>query len=314
MLGENSAPIVHVVMATYNGEPWISAQVQSILNQRGVRVHLAITDDGSTDGTVERVRHLTETDDRVELLPARIGKRGAGQNFLSGLSQIEINDGEYLAFADQDDLWHPNKLAHQIEFLNAHKAQATSSNVLSFDESGKTRLIRKDQPQRRWDFIFEAPGPGSTFVLTSTATQLVQSYLETNPSEDIWLHDWFIYALVRAAGLKWVIDSRPHVAYRQHRDNALGEHRGIAAVQQRLGNMRDGTYRQQFILTAEAALTIGSAASRDPAWIAELGELLTALQDTSPRGRCRLLRFEPQMRRDPLEGVALSAAMVLHLW
>lgn len=306
--------MVHVIMATFNGEPWIAAQVRSILAQRGVQVHLVITDDGSTDGTSEWVRQLAQIDQRVEVLPARSGKPGAGQNFLAGLTQVPVAPGEYLAFSDQDDLWHPQKLSDQIEFLTAHHAAATSSNVLSFDESGNKRLIRKNQPQRRWDFIFEAPGPGSTFVLTSNAVSLVQSYLQTHASDDVWLHDWFIYALVRAAGLKWVIDPRPHVAYRQHRGNVLGEHRGLAAFWHRLSRLRDGTYRQQFILTAEAALRVATESGRDPLWRAELGDLLAALRDTSWRGRRRLLRFEPQMRRSSFEAAALSAALALNLW
>lgn len=307
-------PLVHVVLATYNGFPWISKQVRGILEQEDVNVDLVVTDDGSTDGTYEWLLTLARRDPRVQVLDFRDGPPGVGANFLYGFESIEQREGEYLAFSDQDDIWHPRKLSNQIEFMKDNGAAATSSNVVSFGDDGQRTLIRKDQPQREWDFIFEAPGPGSTFVLSKEAADVVRSYIRRHLTVDVWLHDWFIYCLVRSAGLTWVIDSRPHVGYRQHEHNVLGEHRGLGAMRNRLCNMRTGKYRAQFILMADAGLEVARANGRDPQWISNLEELAEVLRDRSIRGRLRLARYTHEMRRVRSEGLALSAAQLLGLW
>ncbi len=307
-------PQVVVAMATFNGLPWISKQVQSILGQRGVDVRMVISDDGSTDGTVQWLRELAALDDRVHIAPARGGEAGVGPNFLYLTENVQPMAGEYVAFSDQDDLWHPNKLVHQIGFLDGHGGDATSSNVLSFDSRGNARVIVKSQPLRRWDFIFEAPGPGSTFLLTDKAFWLVREGLRDIDPQHVWLHDWLIYALVRAAGARWVIDPRPHVAYRQHDKNELGEHRGRRAISFRWANLRSGRYREQFELVAKAAVAQGRRHRRDERWLNDLENLRS--QVTRPPGRPRpgLLRFVPEMRRKRWQGLALGGMGVLGLW
>lgn len=155
-------PIVHVAMATYNGQPWIGRQVATVLDQDGVEVRLVISDDGSTDGTRDWARGLAQRDPRVVVLPERDGEAGVAANFLHALTHLDVRPGEYVAFCDQDDLWQPHKLIEQIHFMDEAGAHAVSSNVTAFtvgaDGEVSRTLIRKDQPQVEWDFLFEAPG------------------------------------------------------------------------------------------------------------------------------------------------------------
>lgn len=307
-------PTVFVAMATYNGLPWIKAQTESILNQQGVQVRLMISDDGSIDGTEQWLECLAKKDQRVTVLPPRSGPAGAGPNFLRLASHVTVGPGEYLAFADQDDLWHPQKLADQLQFISETQADATSSNVVSFDETGKRRFINKAQPQRKWDFIAEAPGPGSTFVLGYRGVKMMQRGLKMIDQQQVWLHDWMIYALVRAAGGVWRIDPRPHVAYRQHEDNVLGAHRGWPAMVARWRNLRNGRYREQFCLVAGAAYLQGEQYGRSAEWLMELSALSDALADPSVRGRIRLAPFLPQMRRKPADRLTFGTAGLLGVW
>lgn len=305
-------------MATYQGIDWIAPQVKSILRQEGVEVRLYVSDDGSTDGTVEWVADLARRDPRVTLLPAREGEAGVGPNFLYALSCLRPAVGEFVALSDQDDLWHKTKLADQIEFLHLTGSDAVSSNVVSFsiDEDGtvKKRVIHKDYPLAKWDFIFEAPGAGSTFLLARAAWVVVTEYLKNHGDEGVWLHDWFIYALVRSAGLKWSIDARPHVAYRQHSGNALGAHRGVKAITARLGNLRSGVYRDQFELVARASRQVGVESGQSKQWLDDLAKMQSLLADTSLVGRFGIVMRANQIRRRPLDKVTLSAACLLGVW
>lgn len=307
-------PRVVVAMATYNGLPWIGEQVRSILGQRGVEVSLVVSDDGSTDGTRAWLEKLAALDDRVTLLPKREGPPGVGPNFLYLVEKVQAPAGGYVAFSDQDDLWHPNKLRHQVDYLQTTRADATSSNVLAFNARGERRIIRKDQPQRKWDFIFEAPGPGSTFVLTERAFQTVQNEMAHVNANAVWLHDWLIYALVRSANFTWMIDGRPHVAYRQHDKNLLGAHRGRAAVHFRWSNLRNGKYREQFQLVAAAARAAGERAGREERWLKELDHVDKQLHKPKNWPRPGLLPHICQIRRRKLEGLALGGLGCLGLW
>ena len=96
-----------------------------------------------------------------------------------------------------------------------------SSNVTSFQSLpggavGERRLIRKSQPQRGWDFLFEAAGPGSTYVFSPEAHETLVRVLSDLDYSEIGVHDWYVYALARSIGLTWVIGEEPTLEYRQH--------------------------------------------------------------------------------------------------
>lgn len=347
-----SLPLVHVAMATYNGRKWIAAQVNAILAQRNVRVHLVISDDHSSDGTYPWLQQLADRDERVTLLPLRQGRPGVAQNFFYAASQITVHAGEYLAFADQDDLWQPDKLAQQIELLELAGVAAVSSNVVAFNAAGMRRKICKDQPQRRWDYLFESAGPGSTFVLADQAAWVVQNFLygsteakkeefdkegkarfdgaenaEFGRAESagfgrvesvllgrVALHDWFIYALVRSSKMRWLIDPRPHVFYRQHDSNHLGAGIGLRAAKTRLQELRSGFYREQFQVVAQAAWSCGKHFQQNRRWRAEIEEIRGLLADRSFLSRVRLAAKWRELRRRPLEGLALAGLLLVGWW
>lgn len=315
---DGTLPVVKVALATYNGMPWLPAQVQTILGQVGASVDLIVSDDGSSDTTVEWLNALAATDPRVRVLGRRSGPAGVAANFLYALANLDLQPGQYAAFTDQDDLWQPKKLAEQIEFMAATHADAVSSNVLAFETSGdgevvKT-LIRKDQPQVEWDFIFEAPGAGSTYVFNYRAWSTLVAYLDKWGAKDVAVHDWFVYAVVRAGGLKWAIDPRPHVAYRQHSRNVAGAHKGARATVERWKLLRSGHYRRQFVLTTQIALQAARDAQRSEEYLRQLQGWEARLSDTSFPARLDVVAKARGMRRRPLEQASLSLSGLLGVW
>lgn len=240
-------PKVIVLMATFNGVKWIEEQVKSILNQEGVFVQLVISDDNSTDGTYEWLESVTKQDERVTLLPrGSSNQKGAAGNFYHLLRTIETHETCFYALSDQDDIWYPTKLVEQCKILSEYHFEATSSNVNATWPDGTIHLINKSQRQRRYDYFFESAGPGCSYCFNAHVLSLVKQYLKGRQKTELPnLHDWFIYAVCRVNEIRWWIDPKPQLAYRQHHHNQVGAHAGWFASWTRFKVILKGDYRAE---------------------------------------------------------------------
>ena len=110
-------------MCTYNGQRFIKEQLDSMLSQTYKHFELIITDDGSSDDTIEIIKEYQKSDDRIKLYQNE-KNLGFVKNFEKAIS---LCSGEYIALADQDDIWKKNKLE---VFLNEIK-----ENVLIYSDA-----------------------------------------------------------------------------------------------------------------------------------------------------------------------------------
>lgn len=253
-LNENEPKIrVAVCLAAYNGLAYIADQIESILLQKNVDLQIFISVDQSTDGTEVHLAEWALFEPRLTLLP--FGQRfgGAGPNFYRLLREVDIGGFDYLSFADQDDLWHPEKLWRAHCLMTEHCALGYSSNVTAFWPSGKTQLVNKAQSQRSLDFMFEAAGPGCTYVLKRSLALSVQKLVcGTDASlSRIRYHDWLIYAFARTNSYPWVIDDWSSMQYRQHSNNQIGVNSGWRSYWLRVQKMLSGHGFQQSLLIAD---------------------------------------------------------------
>ena len=196
-------------------------QIDSIMNQDDVVATLFISIDASNDGTEDYLDELASTQDRIVLLPHGKQFGRAGLNFYRLIQNVTLSDFNYIAFVDQDDIWNLDKLSRQVRLIQSHHAEAVSSDVIAFWPDGSKKLIIKSQPQKAYDFVFEAAGPGCTFLMTPWLVSMVRKELESSDSlaKNVEMHDWLTYAICRAYKRKWVIDSVPSLSYRQHANN-----------------------------------------------------------------------------------------------
>jgi glycosyltransferase involved in cell wall biosynthesis len=116
--------MVSVCMATYNGEKFILEQINSILEQITVEDELIISDDSSTDDTIELLQNLT--DPRVKVL---IGNkfRDPIKNFQNALSHAV---GDYIFLADQDDIWVKSKYQDMMQLLTEYDLVISDSMIV----------------------------------------------------------------------------------------------------------------------------------------------------------------------------------------
>lgn len=301
-----SRPRVAILLATHNGALYLDDQLDTILDQEGVDVTIFASDDDSTDATVALLERRASRDDRLVLLPP--SPQGSAQaNFRRLLIDVDPGPFDAVGLSDQDDLWVAGRLARQTAMLR-DGYDAVSSDVETFDQSGRRRLIRKSQPQVRFDYLLESAGPGSTFLLGRSAAALVHRVMrDDGRTAHVGAHDWAVYAIVRGAGLRWHIDDVPTVEYRQHDANVLGANRGLSAAIERGGRIVNGWLRTHATSVGEIALTVQP--QPDP----ELAEIVRIMR----LGRLQQWRLVPRaasMRRERREARLIAACMLLGLW
>lgn len=114
--------LVSIIMPTYNSEATVQESIASVLAQTYENWELIITDDCSTDRTVDILKNIEDSRIKVLSLSQNSGA-GAARNH-----SISKATGTFIAFLDSDDLWHPEKLAKQIQFMrdNNHSFTFTS--------------------------------------------------------------------------------------------------------------------------------------------------------------------------------------------
>lgn len=246
-------PFVAVLLAAFNGARWLPDQIHSILNQAGVQVTIYISVDKSSDGTESWVDALAKQSLNVKILPHGKKFGGAAPNFFRLISEVDFSCFDFVALADQDDIWLPNKLIHAIEVLGGEKSDIYSSDVTAFWPDGKKMTIKKSQPQVEFDYLFEAAGPGCTYVFTKRfAVDLQFKVLSlAKDINKIDLHDWFIYAYARTRNYTWKIDDLPLIYYRQHEKNQVGANIGVKAYVYRFKKVFSGWLFDQSRLIAQ---------------------------------------------------------------
>jgi len=107
------APLVSIIISTYNSREWLAEAIDSALAQTYPNCEVVVVDNGSTDGTSS---WLAETyDTKIRHSQKKHGGLGSGRNF--GLNQAK---GEYIQFLDADDLLSPDKVLLHVEYLESH--------------------------------------------------------------------------------------------------------------------------------------------------------------------------------------------------
>ena len=229
-----------VLLAAYNGEQFISQQLQTVLNQTNKPYKILINIDQSDDKTESIVQGFAKKNPEIQILNLNKRFGSAAANFINLIINVDLTDINYIALADQDDIWKEDKLEKAIQKLE-QGFDGYSSNVQAFWEDGQKKIIKKNQPQQKFDHLFESAGPGCTFILTKELALKLQQFLKNGRFNQLDnYHDWLIYAFARTHGFKWYIDSYPGVDYRQHSSNVFGANVGIKAFISRTNRVLAG--------------------------------------------------------------------------
>lgn len=126
--------LVSIIMPSYNSESFISESITSVINQSYKNWELLICDDNSSDNTIDIINHYLNRDSRIHLIRSY-------NNFGPAVSRNKCIDearGRFIAFLDSDDLWTPDKLDKQINFMKERETALTYGKFTLIDEQGNT--------------------------------------------------------------------------------------------------------------------------------------------------------------------------------
>lgn len=236
---------IAVLLATYNGKRYLTEMLESLENQSIQQFVCYIHDDDSTDGTMDLLSSwASKYPDKYRILEGPT--QGSPQsNFLWMLSQVEA---DYYMFADQDDVWLPEKIEKSWRKLQEVEAQSegpacvftdmyvVDENLKMLDESF-IRYIGRDAGRIALSqLLLENPAAGCTQLFNRELRDLALQLQDVNAIE---MHDIWVLALAAAFGQNHIgVVDEPLVYYRQHGENEMGAVEAESKLQKVMRNIK----------------------------------------------------------------------------
>ena len=151
-------PQVSILMAVHNEERFLPLTLDALLGQTLQDFELICVDDGSQDQTAHILQEYQQRNAHLRVL-TNPTPQGLTISLNKALDQAE---GTYIARADADDLYHPERLAKQVTYLEAHPdVVLLSSQRVDIDEHGQPLKVQKNSPltntAMRWRMLFDSP-------------------------------------------------------------------------------------------------------------------------------------------------------------
>lgn len=158
--------VVSVIIPCFNAQEYIEETLLSVLNQSYPKLEIIIVDDCSTDNTTKIINSYIKKDSRIKLytMKKNFGGPAGPRNY--GLKK---SSGNYIAFIDSDDIWHPSKIEIQVKMLIKENFQFCSTEVLSF----------KSKFKHNW---FNEIDINQEFLVKSLKNLLIKNYIISGSS------------------------------------------------------------------------------------------------------------------------------------
>ncbi|MEA5002400.1 MAG: glycosyltransferase family 2 protein [Christensenella sp.] len=279
--------MIDILLATYNGEKYLRAQIKSLFLQDCQDFRVTARDDGSTDQTMQILEEYEAAyPERFHIIRDGQPTGSAKENFFR---LLQYASAEYIMFCDQDDIWLPDKLNLTLQTLQT--AQNEWGNVPLLVHSDLTVVNDQDQVlhpslfalqkldrQRRYlhQLLPQNNITGCTMLFNRALAKLIR------PSGDALMHDWWIGLIAAAFGYIIVAPNRIH--YRQHMANEVGakDVKSASYFKQKLSNT--GDIHQSILDTYKQAQAFGE--TYDDLLDAEQKELIRMFTSLGDCGKC----------------------------
>ena len=220
---------VQILMAVYNGEPYLAEQLDSIIAQKFSDWELLVSDDNSSDGSLAVVQDYCKQDSRIRIV-LQDGHYGSAKSHFMALTKEA--DAPYVMYADQDDVWDQDKISLTLKELKAFEKQGgvnppllVCTDLRLVDNNLKpissSLLEYSNMDASKLDFGYFLASclvTGCTMMINRSLLLLLQ---EGCNEERIMMHDWWA-SLVASAFGKIIYLNKQTISYRQHGDNSVG--------------------------------------------------------------------------------------------
>ena len=215
MIDAPKSPLVSIVLGTYNGSTYLREQLDSLFAQTYPNIEIIAVDDRSSDNTVEILREYA---DRHPAMKVFVNEKNLGfiGNFENG---CRLANGDYIAFCDQDDYWHPDKIKKKMNAIGSYPMIYCDSRLCD----GKLQYLGRNISDAAHNETFTDPRQlcvfsrmyGHTILITRRLFELSNPFLRSMP------HDgWLAYHATLYGGVKYLPEAL--VEYRQHESNVFG--------------------------------------------------------------------------------------------
>lgn len=225
---------VAILMSTYNAEPFLKEQINSILGQTYTNWKLFIRDDGSSDSTSLIIEEFTKKDDRIFFVNKdSIKNVGVISSFFLLLSCVKA---DFYMFCDQDDVWLKSKVRLSLDRMNQQKKvdvptlvhtdlKVVDQNLNIINESfmEKEKLNRKSQ---LGNLVIQNNVTGCTVMINNSFRNIV---IDKGIPNEVIMHDWWMALVGNAIGETLFVDV-PTMLYRQHNLNVVGSSSTIKKI------------------------------------------------------------------------------------
>ena len=236
---------ITILMCTYNGERFLEDQLYSIERQSFKNWDVHVSDDKSTDNTLNILRYFQKHWGSNKLKIYTGPGKGYSANFMNLLGNKKIN-ADYYAFADQDDVWKEDKLRRAISSIYSvgeNKSALYCSWTELIDENGDSIGLSKNK-NFQINFnnsLLENIAGGNTMVFNQTSRNLLAKI--SSSGLPVTSHDWTLFQLVTGSGGYIFYDEWASIKYRQHGKNLLGSNSSVISKISRLIQFVLGRYR-----------------------------------------------------------------------
>jgi len=223
--------LIDILMSVFNGEKYLTQQLESILQQTNTDWRLIVRDDGSKDGSPDIIKkYCREYAPKIIQLKDRLGNAGACQSFNLLISYaLEKSTSDFFMFADQDDVWDKDKI--QLSLLKMKELEEGDKGLPALVHTDlwvcdeKLNLICSSfwryQKLRPWkkgfnNYLVQNNVTGCTMLVNRSLLEKAYPI-----SQQAVMHDWWLALVASAFGKVAYID-KPLIKYRQHSGNNIG--------------------------------------------------------------------------------------------
>lgn len=201
---------VSVAMATYNGEKYIKEQIETILNNLDDKDELVISDDGSSDMTIEIINKIN--DKRIKLLEG--ARKGLKKNFENA---IKNTTGDVIFLSDQDDIWMENKVEKVLECFNNNNYILIQHDAVVVDENDKVIYESFAEHRKVKTGVIKNLIKNSYHgCCIAFRKELIKEILPI--PDNVYLHDEWIGIVAELNGKTYFLDEKL-IKYRRHSEN-----------------------------------------------------------------------------------------------
>ncbi len=206
----NKKEKISVAMASYNGEKYIRNQIETILENLDDDDELVISDDGSSDRTIEIIKSFN--DKRIKLLNGP--KKGLKKNFENA---IKNTTGNVVFLSDQDDIWMPNKVKKVLEVLEKSNYILIQHDAIVVDENDNIIIDSFAEHRKVKTGIIKNLIKNSYHGCCIAFRAKLKEKILPIPN-NIYLHDQWIGMIAELEGKTYFLNEKL-MKYRRHSEN-----------------------------------------------------------------------------------------------